>query len=198
MEFKNITIKGDNTNYNKSIYSQHFIYDEHQRMCWLSKEAIKLIGSNYTSFEMSWDSIPNAKSYIVLIINYDACRIFGYPFIHWIVANIKTNSLEQSANLNNKEIVQGVNSGVPTETSNSPGVKKDILPSGYKNSSFDASIGFYPLLPFGRPCLYTVKVFGLSIDEVEIDKGFFSEELYAKAQKYIVGMHEKNFWYSGE
>lgn len=194
--YKNITIKGDNVSFNKFIYSPSFTNDENG-ICWLDKKAIQLIDSIYTSFELSWEKIEGAKSYVVLIINYDASRIFGFPFIHWIVGNIQENNLEAAANLSNKQIVQGVNSGVTLATDNSKGIIQDVLPSGYRNASFNSSIGFYPFLTFDRPCMYTIRVFGINEESIKIDSGFFIDELIQKIYKHIVGIHEKNFWHSG-
>ncbi len=196
MEFRNITIKGDNNTFNKSIFSKDFNQDENG-YTWLNPKAIKLVDSKYTSFEMSWDPIPGAESYVLLLVDYDANKIFGFPFLHWSVANISTTTLEASANLNNKEIVQGLNSSVPRMNDNQKGIYYEVLPSGYRSASFDDSIGFYPMLSREKPHMFLLTIIGVSSKEIDIDPGFFLGDLSLKIQKYIVGVHYKSFWFKG-
>lgn len=196
MEFKNITIKGDFVTYGKSIYSKDFSIDE-KGNTWLSPDAIKLVDSKYTSFDISWDVIPGAKSYVVVLIDYDAVKKFGFPFIHWTAANIPKTFLDTGENISNPTLLQGVNSGVTKFTNKSNGVLFDVLPSGYKNESFEKSIGFYPLISDQKPHYYCLRVLGMSAEKIDIEPGFFLGDFLFKAQKYIVGVHNKWFFYKG-
>lgn len=198
MEFRNITLKGDRNTFNKAVFSKEFSLDEYG-FTWLDSNAMKLVDSKYTSFELFWDPIPGAKSYILVLVDYDSTKVFGFPFIHWIVSNIKTNYIEPSANLNNKIITQGVNSSVPgRKDENSKGIIYPILGTGYRSASFEDAIGFYPLLPFDVPHHYNIRIMGLSIDKVDIEDGFYIGDLLEKVTKYIVGIHNKTFLYRGK
>lgn len=198
MEFRNITLKGDRNTFNKSVFSKEFSLDEYG-FTWLEPNAIKLLDSKYTSFELSWDPIPGAKSYVLILIDYDSGKVIGFPFIHWIVANIKGNSIESCANLNNKTITQGVNSSVPEKKKEGDrGIFHSILGTGYRSPTFEDAIGFYPLLTHETPHHYNIRIMGLSIDNVDIEEGFFIGDLLEKITKYIVGIHNKTFLYKGK
>lgn len=57
---------------------------------------------------LEWDPVPNAKSYAIIVEDPDAP---GGTFIHWVIYNIKQNSLPE--NVDKKEVtnlgVQGIN-----------------------------------------------------------------------------------------
>lgn len=196
MEFKNITIRGDNNTINKSIFSKEFTKDP-QGYTWLNPKSIKMIDSKYTSFDLSWDPIPGAESYALILIDYDFAKYYGFPFLHWVVANIQNTYLEASANLNNKDIIQGVNSSVPVAYGNKKGIAFDVLPSGYKSGGFEDAIGFFPILTREKPRMLCLTIIGLSVKEVDLENGFFLVEFGNKTQKHIVGAHHQYFLFDG-
>lgn len=196
MEFRNITIKGDNNTFNKAIFSKDFNQDENG-YTWLNPKAIKLVDSKYTSFELSWDPIEGAESYVLVLIDYDANKVFGFPFLHWAVANITTTTLEASANLNNTEIIQGLNSSAPKMKDDMNGIYYEALPSGYRSSSFENAIGFFPMLSREKPHMFMLTIIGLDTKTIDINSGFFLDDLSLKIQKSIVGVHYKSFWFKG-
>ena len=53
----------------------------------------------------------NTVSFALVIEDYDAIEVCGYDYIHWLVANIDLNYLDEGASITNKDyITQGVNS----------------------------------------------------------------------------------------
>lgn len=38
-----------------------------------------------------WKEILGVKSYVLKIIDYEVVEIIRFPFIYWVVSNIKTN-----------------------------------------------------------------------------------------------------------
>lgn len=64
------------------------------------------------SFPLEWKNAPkNTKSYALVMEDFDAIPVTGFSWIHWIAIIPKTTTkLQENASLENKEIIQGVNS----------------------------------------------------------------------------------------
>lgn len=79
-----------------------------------ASEELKRSGIPYVSFPIEFEDIPSeTKSLALTFIDYDAVPVCGFPWIHWIVANIPGNITELSENASEKKefaIVQGQNS----------------------------------------------------------------------------------------
>lgn len=70
-------------------------------------------GMAVTSFPFSIEELPNGtKSLAWTLIDYDAVPVCGFPYIHWLVANVKTDqcTIARNFSLENKEHLEGKNS----------------------------------------------------------------------------------------
>ncbi len=76
-------------------------------------EENKLGGIPVTSFPFSVEEVPAEAKYLhILLIDYDAIPVIGFPFIHWTVANIDANQTSFPENWSRDESTktQGINS----------------------------------------------------------------------------------------
>ncbi|AAP56785.2 putative phospholipid-binding protein [Mycoplasmoides gallisepticum str. R(low)] len=161
---------------------------------YLKSETVKLNNNRYESLDLTWDKIEGAKSYAVVMVDYEASRVIGQSFIHWVVANVKENKLAYAANINNKSIVQGLNSTAQGQTESSKGVIIECVPGAFKNTA-EAASDYLPPLPPDDTHLYTLRVYGLDVDHVDLPKHFSLTDLNQKIIRHTVGEHELHFWY---
>jgi len=65
------------------------------------------------SFPLEWTESPeNTKSFAIVFMDYDNCESEGFPFVHWLVANIPADvkSLEADCSRVGGPFIQGTNS----------------------------------------------------------------------------------------
>lgn len=191
-------IKFDNISYNKKIKSNSFFIDSNKDI-WLDKNAITKDENGFHNFHLEWEKMDSAKSYAIVLLDYEASRVIGQNFVHWSSANIKNNSINHKDNIiNSHNFVQGVNSTCPAQTENNNGVLIECIPQAFKANVFEASIGYFPPMPPDKPHLYQIRIFGLDIENIDLKNGFFLGELFNKMTGHIVGVHILNFWSNGD
>lgn len=140
------------------------------------------------SFPLEWSNVKEAKSYALYVIDYDAIHVVGYPFIHWVVANIHENKLEFDATHKNKSIIQGQNSLTTVGWRNSQGreiSKEELL----RNANY---MGPYPP---DKTHTYTIFVFALDVDNLNLKDGFFLDEMLHEMEDHIIQYDKINFSY---
>lgn len=141
------------------------------------------------SFELHWDKVDNAKSYGLYFIDYDAIHVVGFPFIHWVVLNIKTNGLRQNATyLDRNDITQGQNSRTTVGWLNTKG-NKISTEEFLKDSNYT---GPYPP---DESHIYKVVVFALDKEKIDLQDGFFMDEMLKMIDNHILAYDELNFKY---
>ncbi len=70
-------------------------------------ESHKLHNIPITSFPISIDEAPqNTKSYALTFLDYDAVPVAGFPWIHWIAANIPSRATLIPENNSQSPIIQ--------------------------------------------------------------------------------------------
>ena len=144
------------------------------------------------SFPLKWDSVPEAKSYALYIIDYDATHVCGFPFIHWVVANISKNELGFDATHNLKGIIaQGQNS-TSTVTYHSLRGRKPTQSELLKAAKYIA-----PTPPDGSHT-YTIVLFALDVDKLDLKDGFFLDQMLAKLHSHILVYDWYNFKYPSD
>ncbi|MDC4183366.1 YbhB/YbcL family Raf kinase inhibitor-like protein [Mycoplasma bradburyae] len=180
------------TNKNTTIRSSCFI--EKGNGIYLKNETVKQNNERYESLDLAWDKIESAKSYALVMVDYEASRVIGQSFIHWVVANIKGNELAYAANINNSEIIQGLNSTAQGMNETSKGVIIECVPSAFKNTP-EAASDYLPPLPPDDSHLYTIRVYGLDVEKLDLPKHYNLSDLNAKIIEHCVGEHELHFWY---
>lgn len=55
------------------------------------------------------DYPKNTVSFAVIIEDFDAIKVCGHDFVHWLVANITNPYLEENASLNKHSFIEGKN-----------------------------------------------------------------------------------------
>ncbi len=131
------------------------------------------------SFDMPVVSIPlefigapeGTVSYAVFIEDKDAYPVSkGFSWVHWLVANITKNSLDEDESRQNKDIVQGANSWMSIQ--------------GGSNSREDCS--FYGgMAPPNEPHIYEIYVYALDT-KLKLENGFYLNELYKAMEGHIL------------
>lgn len=189
--------KIEKTSFNSKVKSNNFYLDENRNV-WLDKKSIVKSHNGFHCFHLEWEKMNEAKSYAIVVLDYEASRVIGQNFVHWGAANIKENIIEHGHNINNHhKIIQATNSTCPSNENNSNGVLIECIPSGFKAQTFEASIGYFPPMPPDKPHLYQVRIYGLDIDHVDLPNGFFLGQLFNKMVGHVVGVHILNFWSNG-
>lgn len=128
------------------------------------------------SMHLEWEEIPGAKSYALEVIDYEAAEVIGFPFIHWVVANIKTNFLKAGDSKNNKKITQGVNSRTP----------EGIVPDTWKASSIEEASKYFGPFPPDKDHNYTFRLYALDIESLDLKPGFSLGELHRAMKGHVL------------
>ena len=123
------------------------------------------------SLPLKWNNAPkNTKSYALVIEDFDAIPVTGFSWIHWVtIIPGTTTELKENASLENKDIVQGVNSW--------------ISKMGGLNKS-DASHFGGPAPP-DKAHTYTIVLYALD-KNLELKSGFYLNELYKEMEGHIL------------
>ncbi|WP_406614331.1 YbhB/YbcL family Raf kinase inhibitor-like protein [Mycoplasma corogypsi] len=176
------------------------------------------------SFDLEWKPIEDAKSYAIVVEDFDAAKVIGFPFIHWVVANVKGTKLETNASyLSHQEweksglktysdsmLWQGYNSSVPTtlmsfnKDENSD--LKGVLPMGFTSQTNESAALYFGSYPPDQDHLYTLVVYGLDVDASELsyqlhgethslNQPYYVGDLMQALDNHVVGMHVLNYKY---
>lgn len=130
-----------------------------------------LNGMPSLSLPLKWKNVPkDTKSYALVIEDFDAIPVTGFSWIHWI-AIIPGNitSLKENASLENKDIIQGVNSWI----SSMGGLNK-------ANASH-----FGGPAPPDKTHTYTITLYALD-KNIKLESGFYLNELYKEIEGHII------------
>ncbi|MCV3743559.1 YbhB/YbcL family Raf kinase inhibitor-like protein [Ureaplasma sp. ES3154-GEN] len=69
------------------------------------------IGNNHNSPGLTWTKVQDAKSYAVVMIDYEATPACGLSYVHWFACNIKNNYLDFNDAKLNKDLIQSKPTG---------------------------------------------------------------------------------------
>ncbi len=134
------------------------------------------------SFHLSWSDLPNnTKSLALVFEDFDAIPVCGFSWIHWVVANIDPNwnQLIENASIEWKnKMIQGKNSW------SSPLI----------NKSSDVW-GFGGCAPPNADHEYTITLYALNIDKIDLENGFYLNDMYKKIKNHIIDKTTLNFIY---
>lgn len=130
-----------------------------------------LNGMPSLSFPLKWKDAPkNTKSYALVMEDFDAVPVTGFSWIHWIaIIPGTTTELQENASLENKSIIQGVNSWISS--------------MGGLNKS-DASHFGGPAPP-DKDHTYNITIYALNKD-IKLQPGFYLNELYNEMNGHII------------
>lgn len=138
-------------------------------------------GTQFTQNGMPNYSLPlkienapeGTKTFAIFLEDKDAIPVAGFSWIHWVAANIKTNSIPENASLlQRNEFVQGRNSW------SSPLLGNDAL-------SVEESSMYGGMSPPNAEHRYEIHVYALS-NELNLENGFYANELFEKMEGKVL------------
>lgn len=128
-----------------------------------------------TSFPITITDIPaEAQSLSISLIDYDAIPVGGFPWIHWLAANVPVGHVSEDLRATGRTI-SGMNSTWHF-------VKK-------RNDPADPAINqaYIGPMPPDTTHNYTLTVFALDT-QLDLQDGFFLNELRTKSQGHVLDM----------
>ncbi|PAF47424.1 phospholipid-binding protein [Helicobacter sp. 12S02232-10] len=138
--------------------------------------------------KISWESVAGADSYALELIDYDACSVCGKIFVHWVVANITSNVLEENASREDKNILQGVNSMTQ-------GFYRGDGDETQKRASNVACSKYIGPMPPDKDHHYLVNVYALACKKLDLQTPFFINHLHDAMRGHILGIGRTEFKY---
>ncbi len=138
-------------------------------------------GTQFTQNGMPNYSLPlkienapeGTKTFAIFLEDKDAIPVAGFSWIHWVVANVKTNNIPENASLLQKdEFVQGRNSWSSSLLGN------DAL-------SVEESSMYGGMAPPNAEHKYEIHVYALS-DELNLKNGFYANELFEQMEGKVL------------
>lgn len=108
-------------------------------------------------------------SYAIIIDDHDAIPLFGFTWVHWVVANLEKNELAANESLQAKDFVQGANSWY-----GKLGGLDAIAASVYGG-----------MAPPDKAHTYNIKVYALDT-KLPLENGFFLNQLYHGMEGHIL------------
>lgn len=149
-----------------------------------SASNLKIGAMPLISIPLRWRDYPkNTKTFAITIIDYDTVPIIGFPWIHWLVANIPAtiNYLPENSSIDfASSLCQGRNS-----FSNGYSIHlKELSPFMVPQGKANVYGGFVPV---NFPHKYTVTVFALD-KYLPLTEGFTYNQLYYSMNDSILGI----------
>ena len=135
------------------------------------------------SIPLQWSGAPaSTKTYALSIIDYDTVPILGFPWIHWVAADIPATTTSLPANASTlmaKDMVQGVNSYANGYPLNLVSLK------GFQVAR-ESAYHYGGMVPVNFAHKYTMTVYALDTT-LNLKAGFGLNDLYNSMQGHIVG-----------
>jgi Raf kinase inhibitor-like YbhB/YbcL family protein len=111
----------------------------------------------------------NTISFCIFIEDKDAIPVCGFPWIHWAVANLTRNEIEENESINAKGFIQGMNS----------------WGGAIYNFDKEAAIGYGGMTPPDKEHIYHINVYAVDT-KLEIQNGFFVNELFKAMEGHVL------------
>lgn len=112
------------------------------------------------------DFPSNTICFAIVLEDKDAIPVCGFSYIHWSIADFKTNEIGENESIKNLDLIQGVNSEFKII-----GIKKASMYTG--------------MAPPDKDHTYEIHVYALD-KETNLKKGFFVNELYKAMEGHIL------------
>lgn len=109
------------------------------------------------------------KSFAVILKDNDAIAVAGYPWIHWLLANLQQNELPENASRDDSDLTQGQNS--------------------WKQNFYGG------MVPPNAPHRYDLSVYALDT-ELPLKTGFVEADLIALMDEHILDEFTLSGFYS--
>ncbi|MGL5066860.1 MAG: YbhB/YbcL family Raf kinase inhibitor-like protein [Sarcina sp.] len=143
----------------------------------------KLDAMPLESIPLNWSGAPTStKTYAITIVDYDTVPIMGFPWIHWVTADIPATTTSLPANASTtmaSSMIQGVNSyanGYPLDL---PGLKGFQVPRAN-------AYHYGGMVPVNFAHKYTMTVYALDTT-LNLKAGYGINDLYNAMEGHIVG-----------
>lgn len=127
------------------------------------------------SFHIAWSDLPEKTQTLALVfVDYDAVPVCGFPWTHWIVANIDPTlgSLPENASLD-MNLLEGVTSW------NSPLLSKE------SRLSREEATGYGGCAPPDKTHHYTLYVYALD-SKLDLQRGFYLNEFLNALEGHVL------------
>ena len=115
------------------------------------------------------DAPEGTKCFAVIFEDPDAIPVYGFSWIHWIAANIKGASVPENSSIDDRNMIQGVNS----------------YHSCASDLSIEEATGYGGPYPPDGPHVYDLKVFALDT-ELDLMRGFGLNEMKKKMRGHVL------------
>lgn len=111
----------------------------------------------------------NTVSYCIFIEDKDAIPVCGFSWIHWAVANLTKNEIEENESIGAVDFIQGINSWYG-------------VVYGFNR---EYAIGYGGMTPPDKTHKYHITVFAVDT-KLELENGFFANELFEAMEGHII------------
>ena len=133
-----------------------------------AKDHYAMSGLSIHSFPITWSDLPEGtKSLALTFIDYDAVPVCGFPWIHWIVADMPVDIQLVEGVSRSGRVIEGANSLLAEEASS-------MMVNGYVGPA-----------PPDKDHVYTLQVFALDT-VLNLEEGFYLNELYKAMDGHIL------------
>ncbi|GMA97714.1 YbhB/YbcL family Raf kinase inhibitor-like protein [Pelosinus sp. IPA-1] len=116
----------------------------------------------------------DTKTFAIIMEDKDAIPVVGFSWLHWSVANLTKDSLEENASINAKDFIQGTNSW-----------SSSLLPQPLDR---DEAAKYGGPTPPDKNHDYEIHVFALDTS-LDLHKGFYVNELYKAMDGHILAQY---------
>lgn len=141
-----------------------------------AKHSTELVDGNpVVSFPFQLTEVPaEARYFCLALLDWDAIPVCGFPWIHWVAANISADQTEFSADFSRSTVpqVRGLNS----LSSKFIDCKDQELMTHYVGP-----------VPPDKDHIYTLYVYALD-QPIDVQDGFYLNEMLAKMEDGLVDM----------
>jgi len=117
------------------------------------------------------DYPAGTKTFALVMQDRDAIPVCGFSWLHWSIANLSRDFLEENEGIRAADFIQGINSRVSR-----------LLPDRFTE---EEATGYGGCRPPDAPHLYEIKVFALDA-KLELNKGFYVNELYREMTGHVL------------
>ncbi|PAF50135.1 hypothetical protein BKH43_05870 [Helicobacter sp. 13S00401-1] len=146
-------------------------------------------GDGIYSPAIEWDPIPNAKSYCLELIDYDAAPVIGMIVPHWGVIDLKVTSLKENASASDKSLLQAVNV-------RAKGIYRSEIRTQEEKDRLNLEASFYigPKPP-DKDHNYHFNVYALDIPTLNLKMPFFLGDMMNAMYGHIIAQGSTHFRY---
>lgn len=139
-----------------------------------AKQSTEMVeGNPVVSFPFELVDVPKEAKYICLaMLDWDFIPVCGFPWIHWVTANIPVDKAQFTADFSRQSTqqVRGLNS-----------LASDFI----ECDNDDLMKGYVGPVPPDKDHIYTLYVYALN-QPIDVKEGFYLNEMLAKMEDCLV------------